>query len=247
MGRDGRAMSKVDSWSYSWVEKAKCWLKVYWLKYAPKEIKVKVDFSGPAAEEGTRLHKNIEDVLRGVGSLDPDLHKIKSIVAMHKDEAKGQSYPEYEINVDKNWMPVAGDDWNNCWLRVRIDALKINASGTKVLVDDWKTGKNQKVDELQLQLYAVALFKLREMYERFDVEQYDVFKNIEVVNARFVWTRTGDKDLRTFKYEDRDALWQPFKEFLAAREKNKKYNSWPASPGFACQWCDAREICPHGD
>jgi hypothetical protein len=59
----------------------------------------------------------------------------------------------------KDWSVTTFDDWDNCWCRIKVDAVRLIEGSLDVL--DWKTGKyapqyNVADYELQIELYSLG-------------------------------------------------------------------------------------------
>lgn len=140
-------MANIIQWSHSSLDLFEtCPKKYYHLKIA-KDFKE--EFSGPAAEEGIRVHKAFEDRLLKGKPLPADLQRHEEVLAKIESRT-GVGYPEQQLAVTRDFELT---DWFNkkVFGRAVIDYIKI--FGETALILDWKTGK-QHDDFRQLQLFA---------------------------------------------------------------------------------------------
>lgn len=108
--------------------------------------------SGPAAERGSMLHGQIEEVLKGglpflhddIAHLLPQLNELKAFGAK----------PEHEFAINREWQPVKfkADD---VMLRGIIDVWVKN--GSRAIISDWKSGKKRDYSD-QVKVYATVQF-----------------------------------------------------------------------------------------
>jgi len=118
-----------------------------------------------ANERGSRVHDTAENFARGSSQPCIEMDKFMEEFKLLREAFKttqGQDLVELEEMwcFDKDWNPVASNDWDNIWLRVKTDATLFLNDTTAVVVD-YKTGKrkfNEVKHNQQLDLYAVAAF-----------------------------------------------------------------------------------------
>lgn len=145
----------VKSWSFSrWMDYRSCPAK---FKY--KHLDKLPEPGSPAMERGSAIHKLAEDYTKGV------LKKLPKELALFKDQfadLKKQKVKMVEESwaFTKDWTITRWNDWDNCWLRVKLDVAYHNIEYNALVPIDHKTGKfrEEKNDEyvLQLDLYGVA-------------------------------------------------------------------------------------------
>lgn len=142
----------------------------------------------PAMERGNTIHKLAEDYLKGtLKRLPPELKlqapEFKRLRAkIRKDPAS--CIVEDNWAFTKDWGPSQWNDWNNCWLRVKLDLAERN--GNRVLVTDWKTGKyrpdNREDYIVQLELYALgALLVFGKTVPDLEVQTRLVYLDVPVI------------------------------------------------------------------
>lgn len=119
----------------------------------------------PAMTRGDKIHTLAASYIRDeFGKRMPaELVKFKDLFI----EAR-KKYIDDPITVDvedswafrKDWTMTRWDDWNGCWLRVKVDHCEAYEDG-RVHINDWKTGKYSPEYGIepyvqQLDLYATA-------------------------------------------------------------------------------------------
>lgn len=184
----------------------------------------------PAAplERGDRIHKAAEAFLKGnTEVLDPDLSAFAAEFDLLREKVRsGAVQVEATWAFRKDWTTTRYNDWNGCWLRVKVDAAK--AVGDTMEVYDWKTGKMraEQQDEYaqQLELYALGAFRAHPHLRR--VSPYLVYTDQDYVHAGPTYTWEDEPELRV-KWEQRVAPMMEDRDFLP-------------NPGNACRWCHFR-------
>lgn len=156
------ARKKLTSWSFSrWNVYSECPYKAY-LKFI-----LKLNEPGsPALDRGAAVHKQLEDYLKDV-KIDMPTDIVHEDLWQLMDTAKENvqfngANAEATWAFRKDWSKTVYNDWDNCWLRVKVDYMYISKDEMDII--DWKTGKLREysveayID--QLELYAVSGFKL---------------------------------------------------------------------------------------
>lgn len=228
----------IDNWSYTWVRRwNQCQLQFYFMKHAPEQLRIK-DVMSDAANAGIQDHETLE---RLVNTRNPEASLPEHLEGARKwlrtlCAGDGPApLAEVTYDLDERLKPVDNPrkNWRSIWLRLRIDAMRWNRSGTKAVVIDWKTGKSTDMDDLQLQLYPAILFQL--------------YPDLEEVTTGYVFTRSGKDSFVRFHRDQAFELWEPFREFLEAKDAARQSSTYRHNPGFACKWCPAKQVCPAGE
>lgn len=121
------------------------------------------------------------------------------------------------------------------FLRVDIDVSLTHTKSRTGLIIDWKTGKPGFVDQLQLDIYALAVFladgwvdniRMEFRYTKYDKESFTVGRGIiEPVKRKIVQVA---EDIDSCRAEE--LRWGPEQKTVA----------WPATPSrLACKFCPA--------
>lgn len=221
----------MESWSYTWYRRSKdCWRQFWWMKHAPKDIRVK-DTEGAAMLEGQRIHKDLENHLKYGTPLPEDLVSMQGYCDW-LTQAPGDLFVEDPIVFTEGYEGVTDwRDFDNAWLRVKIDVMKLNPDRTAAFIGDWKSGK-RSVDEDQLMLYAVAVFNDPRL------------TTVDTVSATYLWTKTGEKDIITFARDRKEGLRMKFDDFCNEWADRIQANDFPPNPGkWKCRFCAAKDVC----
>jgi hypothetical protein len=111
-----------------------------------------------ANDRGSRIHDSAEMFVRGKKPFNPELRAFETeFHAMQGMFKQGMVSLEGEWGMDENWEPA---DWNNAWLRLKLDAL-VFKSETEAVIIDYKTGRkfgNEVKHGEQVQLYQLVTF-----------------------------------------------------------------------------------------
>ena len=154
-------IKNVTAWSFSrYGEYKKCPALT---KY--KVIEKRKEPGNQAMERGNLIHKLAEDYVKGdLAKLPPELLQFKTEFAKLRKMYKAKVR---KITVEdswafrKDWSETTWDDWNECWVRIKLDCAHMEEDGV-LIVTDYKTGKyreEQNADYVeQLELYSLAAF-----------------------------------------------------------------------------------------
>lgn len=215
MGFHSYTAPKILQWSYSrYTTYKECPLKAR-LKFIQKLEEPGNQY----LENGIRVHKLVEDYLKGAIPLNAELGDLAEVLGRAK-ELGAES--ELELAFDADWQPVGWFD-KEAWVRVKADILiGPMADGTLVLVDV-KTGKQRDYTE-QLELYALAAFKK--------------WPEVSAVEAA-IWYVTGGAT-------DFISLTRSAEEELTAKWNSKvepmlNDDIFAARPGNYCRYCHFRK------
>jgi RecB family exonuclease len=211
--------NKLSSWSYSrWSTYMQCPFKAR-LQFINKLP----TFPHEAMERGSELHKEIDRYLKGEDEvLDNNIVFFRDVIDSLKSRA---AESEASWCFRKSWMPTTWDDWDGCWLRVKVDAfIKDDDS---ILIIDWKTGKHSEARaqeyKQQLELYVLAALKF--------------FPEIENVEADLCWVDNGATEKLTYKRSDgaEATLQKNWEDRTAAMLADSAFSPKPSA---LCRWCD---------
>lgn len=210
-------------WSYSSLEKfVNCPKQFYHVKVA-KDVK---DTIGEAAIWGDRVHKAFEAYLRDKGAIPlADEFRIYTDYLDRLLKIRGTMYIEHQLALDAKLRPC---DWDNAWVRGIADVLHIDGATARAL--DHKTGKT-KAESRQLILMALLVF-----YH---------FPEVTRCKTGFMWLKTGEKTIRTYKREDIPDMWGKFLADLQQYKQAFSTDTWQARQSGLCNgWCPV-EKCEH--
>lgn len=111
---------------------------------------------------GSDVHDEARDYIIGAADRFPPAfarfrRDVESLRRRYRDDP-AQIAVEEEWGFTRSWNRADWFDWNNCWLRVKIDVIYLDDS--EVVIIDWKSGKFRDDDQskylAQLDLYALA-------------------------------------------------------------------------------------------
>jgi len=230
-----KRIKQFTSWSFSrWRDFKKCPAYSSW-KYLEK---LSDGGTNAAMERGTQIHKLAEDHTNG------KLKRLPKELGLFKEDftrlRKYKAQAEDSWTFDAAWGECAWNDWNNAWLRVKVDAFYTDPKTMTMYVIDHKTGslRMQKEEEyrLQLELTTVAAFK------RFpEIEQ--VASQLWYIDEGVIYPEEAEPVGR-----DQEAKLTKVWEKHAAQMLNA--TSFPMKPNDECRWCDFRASkggpCRHG-
>ena len=208
-----KAVQRFTAWSWSRLQDYEtCPLKA---KIAHL-LKIK-EPKGPALQHGIDTHKKAEQYVSGV------LKKLPPELQSFSDEFKALRKINKRVALEQEWSFTA--DWKLCewmapdvWLRMKLDANY--TEGDKLIIYDYKTGREHPESVAQLDLYAVAGF----------VRNVDV----QVVDAAFWYVDSGVPVVRSYTLQDASALQRVWKKRTA---KMLADTTFKPTPGRACGYC----------
>lgn len=216
-------VKQITSWSYSrWRDHQDC------PRYAHMKhiLKIPEGDPSPAMLRGGEIAKASEDyLLKKTKALAPELQSFKEDYEFFRNQKS--LFAEQMWGFDKNWAPVAWNDWTNCWARVKIDMGYTDMESNAVVIRDGKSGKYKENDHgsylLQLELYVAAA-----------ASQYP---KAEFFVPQLMYTDAGVLyPAEAVAYDRDDAI-----KFQKAWEKRVKPmladKRFPPKPGNKCRYC----------
>lgn len=158
----------LTSWSYSrYADYKQCPRKA-----KHKYIDKMAEPGNDAMRRGSDMHKSLELYIKGgIRTLPADLRSAfpDEVKAMRKAYAAMLKHPtdttsiqvEMSLGFTKDWVQCSTTDWDNCWLRIKIDVGQVTGDKT-VTATDWKSGRYRPDEQLayeeQMELYAIGVF-----------------------------------------------------------------------------------------
>jgi len=222
----------IASWSFSRYNdykqcpfKAKC-------KYVDK-LK---EPGNKAMDRGNEIHKSAEDYIKSkIAKLPKELANFKDVFGNLRKRFKRKLIAmvvEDTWAFRKDWSKTTYDDWNNCWLRIKVDLGDFSDDSAGMVVTDWKTGKfkEQKNEEYreQLELYALGALMF--------------YPHIEEVYCRLAYTDEGtlwpDNVGLHFTRKDLPKLMKLWEKRVKPMMADKRF---PPRPGAYCTYCHFRK------
>lgn len=123
-----------------------------------------------AMERGSMIHLLAEHFVKGEikGKFPPELVNFKDeltrLRTMYKKISQSMAV-EDQWAFRADWSETTWGDWNECWLRIKLD-LAHHEDDETLIVTDWKTGKfreDKNAEYLeQLELYALTALLLHD-------------------------------------------------------------------------------------
>jgi hypothetical protein len=198
------------------------------LRYFKQRIeKSVVDKGGEASLYGERIHKLLEDALKGAAPGDEILAYVPILDTIRAKAEGAQILAEQEYTLNAQLVPTGWWD-DDAWIRSKLDVLVLFEK--RAVMFDYKTGK-RRPDFNQLELFALQVFSHH--------------PSIDIVSTGFIWLKDFSTDRETYHRSQMPALWQSLLARIRAVEKAAETNIWPAKPSGLCPYCPARKTCPH--
>jgi hypothetical protein len=221
-------MAKIIGVSYSRLRDLKTCPKMFYHKHILRDCPDRPE--NDALRYGNYVHKAIEDHVRDGKELPQGLARIKDIIiALRRGAESCLAEPPYAL--DKNWEPCQPTDWNRAWLRTKIDlAVRRARYGFHV---DWKTGKPQNSDNIQLAISSAVMALWH--------------PELEEIDACFFYTQTMKKS-ETIHLRRSDV--SKIMDIVVKKAEDIDYRlvqgDWPATPNYTCRYCDCgRDQCDY--
>lgn len=185
-----------------------------------------------AMQRGADLHGRAAEYLTGkLTRLPKDLELFKDLFKALR--AKKKKAPEQVVVEDnwafrKDWTATTWDDWNHCWVRIKLDNAELD--GRRLIVRDWKTGqlraeRNQEYLE-QLDLYALG-------------GMLQFAGEIDEVAPQLVYTDQGKIfEARVYPVAELKVLKKEWEKRVAPMFKDKTFKPKPSNN---CRRCHHRK------
>jgi hypothetical protein len=211
-------MAHVIPWSYSSLTSFEICPRKHYEERIAKSVK---RTSSPAAEEGTLLHKMVEDYLNEGKEFE---HRYKEQIIEALEELQpSQILPEYKIAVTRELTPTTWEA-EDCYARGLMDVFKTDCSST--VVGDWKTGRS---DPFSTQLKLSALMVLAH------------YPEVSKVNTKYYWLKEQSQTKMTIHRDFMLSDWEKFVKRAAKLERALEQNEWPEKPSGLCKnYCDVK-------
>jgi len=216
----------ITSWSFSRYNKyAKC------PAAAKYEILDRLPQPGsPAMERGSTIHDAARAYIAGeVKERDPHLGRFGDLFNGLRQRHGDSVVVEDSWAFRKDWTVTTYDDWDQCWLRIKVDAATLIDNKLSIL--DWKTGKfspqwNVTEYEQQLELYCLGgLLMFSAMVPDLEVSATLVYLDAGITYPDTPKVYTA-KDLPRLKREWYGRTLPMLSDTLFA-----------PNPGRGCGWC----------
>ena len=190
--------------------------------------------TSPAMERGSDIHKLAEDYLKGKLRILPK--ELRLFKDLFRDMRKLCSKITQVTHIEESWAyrddwsQTVYNDWNGCWLRVKLDFAVFMTEGNTLNVFDWKTGKYSGFNVgnyiEQLEIYALSAMKRN--------------PSIEKVVPKLIYLDTGDiyppeSEPLIYTKADIKPLQKKWEKNVAPMLKDQRF---PPKPNNLCRWCN---------
>ena len=210
----------ITAWSFSrWKDYDKC---PFYCKM--KHVNKMKEPSSPAMERGADIAQKSEDYFAGrISRIPAELSSLADdFRALKKQKTK---FFEQMWGFKIDWTPTPWNDWNNCWLRAKIDVGYHD--GDIVHIRDGKSGKFREQQSqdymLQLSLYAATAAAQFPVAKSFTTQLLYTDLGIRYPNQPVVYTRKEAELLQ--------------KDWTKRTKKMLNDKTFKPTPGDACRWC----------
>lgn len=199
--------------------------KRYYHQRIMKEVK---DTGSDATLWGERVHKMLEDRLKGAADLPQEVARYEPLCqSMVKLAEGGKLLVEEEMTLNAYLRPTGW--WAaDAWMRSKIDVLILK--GKTAAMFDWKTGK-RRPDPSQLELFALQVFAH--------------CPEVEEIKTSFVWLQDMSMDHETYTRSMSTDLWETLLKKISRIEKSLESETWPAKPSGLCKFCPCKTFCEY--
>lgn len=221
--RDGGAVKKAFSWSYSKLKNFESCPKRHWHIDLAKDVKEEESEElawGNAVHDA--LAKRIKDGKElpvPMKAYEPWCQKIL--------KAPGTNLVEQKLAITADFAPTTFFD-KSAWFRAVGDVIKLN--GPVALIADWKTGKILE-DSQQLALSAACVFAH--------------YPSVKMVRSEFIWLKEDASSRADFARDDMPHMWKNIWPRIEALKRAHETGEYPAKPGYFCRrYCPVAK-CPH--
>lgn len=229
--RGQHVIKQFKSWSFTrWSDYEECPAKAKY-KHLDKLKEPKND----AMQRGIDLHTAAENFIKGrLTDLPHDFRffadEFKRLRSLFKRKTLAMIV-EDDWAFRADWTRTTWDDWNDCYLRIKIDVGHFEDVETLVITD-WKSGKYsaRKNDsyEMQMELYALPALIIHPHVKR-------VFPRLAYTDEGLVWDGADEPLVYTPADIDRlKKLWQSRTRRMFADTQ------FAPRPGHYCTWCHYR-------
>jgi len=222
-----KPVQRITSWSFSrWSTWKECPLRA---KY--KFIDKLKEPGSAAMQRGSDIHELAASYVIGtVAKLPEELKLFKKEFSQLKKE---KALAEMDAAFTLNWDSCESTDWDNAWVRVKLDSVTPPTKKEKVVhIIDYKTGRVKDEDyHPQMELYGIAgLLK----FPQAETAETDLwFLDAGVIRG----AHDSEKKSKTgyvFTRKQLPALIEKWEERVRPM---LTATAFPPNPGSYCKWC----------
>lgn len=212
-------MPTIPAWSFSSLKTfTTCPKKFYHAKVA-KDVK---EPEGEAAMYGKEVHSAAEFYVRDGTPIPAKFDFIKpALDSLIK--IPGDKHCEFKVALTESLEPCDFFD-KECWFRGVADLLIVNEEKGEARVIDYKLGKSKYADLGQLELMALAVFK--------------IFPKITVVKGGLLFLTEGKFVPTVYEAQQQHRYWGNWMPTITMLEGAYSSGVWNAKPNGLCkQYC----------
>jgi hypothetical protein len=210
---------QISAWSFSrWWDYESCPYKA-----GLKHVMRMKEPGNEAMDRGSDIHKLGEDYLNKKLPRPPSVYNQFKPALLELRKQKAQPELQWALTTD---MKKA--DWFSpkAWLRVKLDALALNAKGTIARMIDFKSGRAKDHHPLQLSLYAWTGFVLMPKVRK-------------VISELWYLDQPGKPTVETYTREtDLVSIEKDWRRRIKPMLNDKVFEP---KPGNHCKWCYFRK------
>ena len=204
------------SWSYSGIKKFETCPKQFY------HIKVLKEYEEPPTEAtlyGTQFHEAAEFYIKN-GTPLPAPFAFAKPVLDKLNAIEGDKHCEYEMGLTEKLEPCDFFD-PDCWFRGVADLLIIDREKGEARVIDYKLGKSRYADLGQLELMALAVFKM--------------FPEVKKVKGGLLFLAEDKFVPSVYEVEQQHRYWGNWMPKVIMLEGAYSADIWNAKPNGLCK------------
>lgn len=218
---------RFSSWSFTrWNDYMRC---PAFAKYKHLDKVATNAQAHPAMSRGAELAKKSEDYFKKPRAKLPV--EFMPLASTYRDiKAKGNLSVEQDWGFTRDWEPCAWNDWDRCFLRVKIDVAWVEQTrnADTLHIRDQKTGKHdeRKYEEYQLQLDLYGVAGLSRM------------PTVDVVTTQLMYSDLGKlhpESPSMYKRVDLSKMQAAWEKRIRPLLNDTRFSP---RPGAYCRWCD---------
>lgn len=191
------------------------------LRYAFRYIYKLEEPDNRAMVRGQEIHSKSEHYLLGdIKGIPDELRTFREEFAAIR---KLNTLPEISYTVTKTWQPTFPTDWDNAWLRGKID-IEIVEEEEPLTIIDVKSGKEYPDHESQADIYGLLGLIFHPAVPRIDFEYW--------------YVDSGDVGRYAFERAELRGLKAKWKKKVAPMLNAKRFVATPSTD--ACRFCSFR-------
>lgn len=221
---------QIKAWSFSrYNDYTTCPRKAYY-----KHVLKMKEAESPQMLRGTDIHSKAEKYAKSeLARIPKELSLVATTLKLLREMYKknrGQVILEDSWGFAKNWDSCKWDDWNNCYLRIKLDFAY--AEGTTLNIGDWKTGKFSEYKNseyvMQQELYALAGLLKFPRAEK-------VVPKLYYTDAGVVYPRPEKDPEFVFTRKDQPKLIKLWEKRIKPMMSDTSFKEKPSD--FGCKYC----------